>query len=278
MEEKIYCIYKHTSPSGKAYIGQSCRYKERCNRHKNSKEDIPFPRAIRKYGWDSFKHEILLSNLTLDQANKYEEFYISEHDTMTPNGYNAQTGGKNCKVSDETRMKHSKAHKGVPKTQEHKDKIGLAHKGRKLSPERIQKLIEINTGRKHTAEQIDKIAAARIGTHLSEDTKSKISKSNKGKPKSKSHVENMVNSKAELKFKSEYVLYKENIDLLSNQQVIGAAQLSKLLGVDRMTIKNRIYDNLFPNVTRGLKGSKPWIIPIQDVHNYYSEGIIKYGE
>jgi len=278
MEEKIYCIYKHTAPNGKSYIGQSCRYKERCNSHKNSKEDIPFPRAIRKYGWDNFKHEILLSNLTLDKANKYEEFYISEHNTMTPNGYNAQTGGKNCKVSDETRMKHSKAHKGVPKTQEHKDKIGLAHKGRKLSPEHIQKLIDINTGRKLSPEHIAKVVAFKLGKPLSEETKSKISQSNTGKSKSKSHVENMVKTKAELKFKSEYVLYKENIELLSNYQVIGALQLSTLVGVDRMTIKNRIYDNLFPNVTRGLTGSKPWIIPIHDVHNYYNDGFLKYGE
>ena len=38
-----------------------------------------FYKAIQKYGWDNFKHEILFSNLTQEEAERYEKNLISEY-------------------------------------------------------------------------------------------------------------------------------------------------------------------------------------------------------
>ena len=102
--DKRYCIYKHILPreiSGKNndmfYIGITSQEPER--RWANGlgyAYNSYFYRAIQKYGWDNFIHEILFFGLTLDEANKKEieliEFYNS---TDRSCGYNLQTGGRN---------------------------------------------------------------------------------------------------------------------------------------------------------------------------------------
>lgn len=52
-------------------------------------------RAIKKYGVDNFKFEVLLSDLTQEEADKKEIQLIKEKDCLVPNGYNVATGGKN---------------------------------------------------------------------------------------------------------------------------------------------------------------------------------------
>ena len=102
-EDKVYCIYMHTSPSGKSYIGQTSNYDARCNNHRSSKTACrAFANAIAKYGWDSFSHSILIDGLSVEKANRYEEFYIKEYNTIVPNGYNLHSGGRNHTVCKET--------------------------------------------------------------------------------------------------------------------------------------------------------------------------------
>lgn len=55
-------IYMYKSPSGKYYIGQTIRPKFRKNEHVSrafNGSELPFHRAIRKYGIDSFEYSIL---------------------------------------------------------------------------------------------------------------------------------------------------------------------------------------------------------------------------
>lgn len=145
-----YLIYKFTSPSGKSYIGQTNNLKQRIQIHKRSSSKcIAFKNAIQKYGWDSFILEILQENLSVEEANKYEELFISEHNTLYPNGYNLYPGGQNKimlletkqklsmintgkQLSNETKMKMSNSRKGIPKSDEHKRQRSLYMKGRKL--------------------------------------------------------------------------------------------------------------------------------------------------
>lgn len=127
---KQWCIYKHTLiETGQVYIGQTNNIK---NRWKPSayKNCVKFYNAIQTYGWDSFKHEIIIDNLTLEEANKLESFYINLYDSIN-NGFNLTTGGDNKIASEETRQKMSKARKGVPKSEEHKQAISNALKGYK---------------------------------------------------------------------------------------------------------------------------------------------------
>ena len=85
---KPYVVYCHTSPSGKKYIGMSKNVKRRWEANgKNYKMCTKFYNAIKKYGWENITHEILEENLTKEEAERLEEFYIKELDTIN-NGYN----------------------------------------------------------------------------------------------------------------------------------------------------------------------------------------------
>lgn len=73
-----------------------------------------FGKAIKKYGWENFEHEVIANNLTADEADKFERLLIEKLDTMNENyGYNLVSGGSNGKtVSFQTRQKLSEAMKG----------------------------------------------------------------------------------------------------------------------------------------------------------------------
>lgn len=109
-------IYKHTSPSGKSYIGQTTRRLPEI-RWKKGREYSTSPlilKAIEKYGWDNFTHEVLetveanTKRELVQKLNKFEEYYIFKLNTLVPNGYNLKTGGENHLVSEEVREKISK--------------------------------------------------------------------------------------------------------------------------------------------------------------------------
>ena len=106
---KEYVIYKFTSPSGKSYIGQTCDFERRKKQHQSTSCSPAFANAIDKYGFENFIEEILEEHLNIDDANIQESYWIDYNNTMSPNGYNLMTGGRNCE-----------------KTEEHSAKIGLA--------------------------------------------------------------------------------------------------------------------------------------------------------
>lgn len=86
----------HTSPSGKRYIGiTGNKVKERWQNGKGYRDNKHFVNAIKKYGWDNIKHEVLLDGLTREQASEYEKMYIAFYDSMNRSkGYNLTTGGE----------------------------------------------------------------------------------------------------------------------------------------------------------------------------------------
>lgn len=92
-------VYKYTSPSGKSYIGQTCRsLKERAeNNGCGYVGSSIFFSAIQKYGFDNFKVEIL-EEIELSKIDEREKYYITLFNTIQPNGYNIQKGGK-CEYS-----------------------------------------------------------------------------------------------------------------------------------------------------------------------------------
>lgn len=74
-----YIVYKHTSPSGKVYIGLTSKKnpKDRWKYGYGYKHNRYFYNAIRKYGWNNIKHEIVASNLTQEEANLLEKKLIA---------------------------------------------------------------------------------------------------------------------------------------------------------------------------------------------------------
>lgn len=111
--QETHLIYRHTSPSGKSYIGLTSNYHNRSYAHKYDAacgSNLVFHKAIRKYGWDSFKHEIVADNLTKEEACKLEVLLIKELNTQTPDGYNVSSGGESgWSVSDETKAEMAEA-------------------------------------------------------------------------------------------------------------------------------------------------------------------------
>lgn len=92
----MYIIYKHTNKiNNKCYIGQTIHsLKSRCGKNGvGYKKCTKFYRAILKYGWDNFTHEIIMNNLTKIEADFWERYYISLYDSIDK-GYNIETGGK----------------------------------------------------------------------------------------------------------------------------------------------------------------------------------------
>lgn len=54
-----------------------------------------FWNAIKKYGWNNFEHYILESNLTLEEANEKERYYISYYNSSNNlYRYNLTLGGE----------------------------------------------------------------------------------------------------------------------------------------------------------------------------------------
>lgn len=109
--DKKYYIYKHTNLiNKKVYIGQTCQKPQyRWGKDGHGYKQCPyFYNAILKYGWNNFKHEILQSNLTAEQANKKEQEYISFYkSTQEQFGYNNQAGGSNhTLLNEESKEKH----------------------------------------------------------------------------------------------------------------------------------------------------------------------------
>jgi group I intron endonuclease len=97
-----YLIYKYTSPSNKNYIGQTKNLTKREKQHQSIKSKCTaFSSAIKKYGFDNFTLEILEQNLTLEEANIREPYWILFYNTLAPNGYNLMSGGNNSKHSEE---------------------------------------------------------------------------------------------------------------------------------------------------------------------------------
>ena len=60
MTEKKWCLYRHTSPSGKVYVGITSKpILRRWNNGNGYRTCKNFWRAILKYGWDNIIHEVL---------------------------------------------------------------------------------------------------------------------------------------------------------------------------------------------------------------------------
>jgi hypothetical protein len=79
-EKMAYIVYKHTSPSGKVYIGiTSLRPEERWGGGAGYVKNKHFNRAIKKYGWENIKHEILFDGLSKEDACKIEIELIKEY-------------------------------------------------------------------------------------------------------------------------------------------------------------------------------------------------------
>jgi group I intron endonuclease len=171
-------VYKTTNLiNGKCYIGQDAK-----NNPAYLGSGVALNRAIKKYGKENFKKEIVAWCCTKEHLDFLEVFYIKLFNTKSLNGYNLTDGGDGFKGkhSEETRRKMSEARKGYigrngvfrhsKETRKKISEIQMGRMGIKCSEETKKKISKANKGR----------APWTNGRHLSRATRRKISKANMG--------------------------------------------------------------------------------------------------
>lgn len=224
--EKTYTIYCHRNKyNNKVYIGQTCRKYLNQRWGKNGEGysyNTHFWRAIQKYGWDNFEHTIIAKDLSKEEADELEKYYIQKYNsTDSEYGYNRSIGGQHI-VTDAAREKMSIAHKGKP----------AWNKGKSISEETKQKISNTLTGSHLSEETRQKISKSNIGKHsnkgcipwnkgmrgeyhveFTESHKQKLSEANKGKNKGKVWINNGKNLKL--------VKPEELQDYLDNDWLLG---------------------------------------------------------
>lgn len=113
-----YCVYRHTSPDGRVYIGATCQSAEkRWANGRGYSYNTEFDEAIRTFGWNNFTHEVILDDVSKADACAAERELIRKHKSDDPRfGFNHHPGGTGSNVgvicSDETRKKRSEKMKG----------------------------------------------------------------------------------------------------------------------------------------------------------------------
>lgn len=132
-----------------------------------------FQAALKKYGVENFKREILAICSSQKQANIFERKAILE---LKPE-YNIAEGGYGSGWMEEAKKEHPEAY------EKRRQALRLRMSGRnhpmfgkKHTPETRQKISKANKGRNVWNK-------GKLGLKMSEETKQKISKALKGKPK-----------------------------------------------------------------------------------------------
>lgn len=139
-QQKLWTIYAVTSPSGKSYIGQTCKtVEQRLKRHAadaNRGSRLPFHRAIRKYGIDALVVSVISEHISKSEADYAEVQLICSLKVQDPSiGYNLADGGQGGGAhrlphSAETKLKLSEIKKGCPGP----------NKGKVFTPEARQRM------------------------------------------------------------------------------------------------------------------------------------------
>ena len=188
--EDMYCVYKHTVPNGKVYIGVTGRSpEERFHGGDGYRNNKHFSAAIKKYGWKNIQHEILISGLDRESAMKLEKQYIAECHSSDPEyGYNLTLGGESgAKQTDAVKKAISEKLKVYYSAPEHKEEASKRATGHKHSEETKKKMsdahhnISDETRTKLRLAMLGKKHPHTPGFRHSEETKKLISEKKRGK-------------------------------------------------------------------------------------------------
>ena len=157
--------------NGKQYVGDHSTNNIEKDKYLGSGRPA-FKNAIKKYGRENFKREILKYYDTKQEAYDAQEKYIKLYSShVSQGGYNISRQGGNGNNNGPWSGKHLSI--------EHRKKISEGLKGKNIW----------SKGSKHSEETKRKISESEKGRKISEETKKKMSLASKGKPKSEEHKE-----------------------------------------------------------------------------------------
>ena len=181
VKDKKWCVYAHTNIiNGKQYIGITAQDNpEKRWRNGNGYKKGYFKNAIKKYGWDNFKHEILKDDIdSLEEANYYEHLYIMQNNTKVPNGYNLTDGGDGTQgwiATDDFKKIQSDIHKAQWQDEEFRNRMMDIRN----SPDSPYKSDEF---RNKISSLVSGENNPNYGNHWSQEQKEALSKKQKNNP------------------------------------------------------------------------------------------------
>lgn len=150
---KVSGIYKITNPNGRIYIGQSQDIHKRFLQYKNIsnniKRQVRLYNSLKKHGSDNHLFEII-EECSFEKLNKRERYWQDYYDATSINNLNCILTGYDevkSKMSDESKLKISKARKNQIISKQHREKISKAKKGIKLSKEHKENIGKNNVGK-----------------------------------------------------------------------------------------------------------------------------------
>lgn len=152
-----------------------------------------FHRAVRKYGYASFKRHILSFYDTYKEAMDEERFVVDKSWVINKLNYNTALGGNGGMMyglSEEEKKKVyakvSKSNTGKKRTKEFCERLSKLKTGVPLSESHVAALVKNNarywTGKKRSEEVKQRLSEVHKGKKITEEHKKIISMSNKGKP------------------------------------------------------------------------------------------------
>lgn len=205
----MWCVYLHTFPNGKVYVGVTSRTPNRrwglngqgyCNNRY-------MWNAINKYGWENVEHTILLNGLNREEASQAEQYFIAKYDaTNRKKGYNFTTGGVHYEFSEDVKAKMRGPKNLSDEARNVFRENGKRNyekylKGRRQTPEEIKKMSETKRGvkqseevRKKRGEALKNKWAQQGG--LSEEHKQKLRQASTGRKHSEEAIEKMRAAKS----------------------------------------------------------------------------------
>ena len=141
----IYCLTNEVND--KKYIGQTINFKKRMSEHRRDMREQSrlLCKAIKKYGWESFRAEIIDETAkSYDELNLLEIHYIKKYKSLSNEwGYNLDEGGHIRNQSPEVRQACSDIKKAWWDAHpEEKERMSKQHKGKTLSQESKELMIK----------------------------------------------------------------------------------------------------------------------------------------
>lgn len=236
--------------NGKTYVGKD---KNNTKHYFGSGKLIK--QAIKKYGLENFKKEIIQECFSISEMNEKEIFWIKELNTISPHGYNICLGGNggdtfsNHPNKNEIIEKRRKSNTGKKRSKEFCELMKIVAKnvdpevrknGCKKAVENRMKRIKEHGYTKKEIISHQLFKEKLIEANKSEKGRERVSKQFKGKTRffSEEHKKNIGKASKGRKIPGKKIIIEDNL-------YESLHEASRKLNIPLMTIRNRLLNKNF---------------------------------